>query len=566
MNIEAMIKDNVMKINGSGCKVYVSPEIPEKKLDNAIASIANGVDPNFVLAVVDTTLFGSAKEGMVLIGDRIYINNHGKKEIMFVDINSIEKREYTERKENGEEETIYKYFMKYKGEEEDITRNISCTNKDGFVEFITQIIQSIEEEETALESTNQTCPLAMMSAEIKEAYLKVICNYAYSDDNMIDSKEYSEIMTLIAMNSVEKEVRIAIRAYMYDGQQMESNEKLIDILEDLVDAGSLEALKLSIIKDTINLHWSKMSETHEGNEWKNCEYIVKLASLLEIDDDKVNCIAENIQKNKDILVKRQDNIQIKKTMQELAAKGGAVGVPLAAVYLSGSVVGVSAAGMTSGLAALGMGGVAGFSSMFTGIGVAVLLGVGAYKGVKKVTGMGELEKNKQREMMLQEIIKNSQKALNYLIEDVNEVTYRLQEAIKSGQETEFKVQKLAGILAMMSKGAKQTTDQIDFAEKEKLLCRLPGQIKNSLIEELAPGATKKPIRELIYNAYTISKTDGEGKPLDNCINTELSADELQEVYNSLEGIGYYNMAENTKAQALNAAKGAAKGLMKGLRG
>lgn len=38
------------------------PEIPEKKLNNAISAIAPNVNPEYVLAIVDSTLFGSAKE------------------------------------------------------------------------------------------------------------------------------------------------------------------------------------------------------------------------------------------------------------------------------------------------------------------------------------------------------------------------------------------------------------------------------------------------------------------------------------------------------------------------
>ena len=63
---------------------------------------------------------------------------------------------------------------------------------------------------------------------------------------------------------------------------------------------------------------------------------------------------------------------------KVAAAGlAAVGVPLAAVYASGSVLGLSAAGITSGLAALGLG-----LGMVPGIGVAVLLGTGVFLGVR----------------------------------------------------------------------------------------------------------------------------------------------------------------------------------------
>lgn len=561
MNIEKLIKDNVEKIAKSGSKIFVTPDIPEKKLNNAVEYIAKEVDPNYVLALLDTTIFGSAKEGLVFVGDKLFINNGGSRVYEFVKIQKIEKQSYTVENKDGEEVIKHKYILTYENEEEDITSYIFGTDKDGFIELIELILKNIAKGDGKLETTNQACPLSMMSSEIKEKYLKLICNYAYSDDDMVDPKEYAEIMSLIAVNSIESEVRFIIREYMYNKSSIENNEDLISYLEKCVDAGSLEALKLSVIKDTINMFWSKMSQNKGTDEWKSCHYIVELAKQLKIEEAQVDYIVENIKSNKEIIENRQDDIQIKKNMQELAAKAGAVGVPLAAIYLSGSVIGVSAAGMTSGLAALGMGGVLGFSSMFTGIGVAVLLGVGAYKGVKKVTGMGALENNKQREMMLQEIAKNSQKALNYLIEDVNEISAKLCEAIKAGQEREVKLQKLTGLLTMMSRGAKETTVQIELAEKEKIICKLPVNIKPDIIEELAAGATKKTIRELIYSAYNVEKIDEEKNTITYCLNAELNRSDLERVYQALESIGFYNVAENSKALASKMTKGLMKGLM-----
>lgn len=561
MNIEKLIKDNVGKLSDSASKIYVSPDIPEKKLNNAVVHIAQGTDPNYVLALIDTTLFGSAKEGFVFIGDRVFINHYSKREYYYEKIDKVEKQEYTEKDNEGKDVIKNKYLLTYDGKEENITSIISGTNRDGFVELIELILQNIDDLDGKLETTNQTCPLAMMSPKIKETYLKIICNYAYSDDEQVDSSEYAEIMALIAMNSIEKNVRLSIRTYLYDNSNIENNTHLIEYLNQNVDAGSLDALKLSIIKDTVNMFWRKMSKEKKEDEWKNYPYIVNLAKDLGIQDSQVEYIAENIKSNKNIILNRQNDIQIKKNVQELAAKAGAVGVPLAAIYLSGSVIGVSAAGMTSGLAALGMGGVLGFSSMFTGIGVAVLIGVGAYKGVKKVTGMGELENNKQRELMLQEIAKNSQRALNYLIEDVNEITVRLQEEVKNGQEAEIIIKKISGILSMMTQGAMKTADQIDFAKKEEMICKLPVRIKKDIIETLASGATKKSIRELIYTVYSAERMDEEGNIMPNCLNTELSLVELENAYNALDGIGFYNLTENSKAVAVNAAKGFMKGLL-----
>ena len=104
MNIEKLIKENISLLESSGCKIYVVPEIPEKKLNNAVAAMSNGVDPNYVLAVVDTTVFGSAKDGILLLGDKMFFKLFTSKvEIRFQDILSIEKQEHIEKNSKGEE-------------------------------------------------------------------------------------------------------------------------------------------------------------------------------------------------------------------------------------------------------------------------------------------------------------------------------------------------------------------------------------------------------------------------------------------------------------------------------
>lgn len=74
------------------------------------------------------------------------------------------------------------------------------------------------------------------------------------------------------------------------------------------------------------------------------------------------------------------------------AKGAAVGMPLAAVYLSDSVVGLGATGITSGLATLGMGGLLGLSGVVTEIGVVILSDIAAYQGVKWFISNNKLNK------------------------------------------------------------------------------------------------------------------------------------------------------------------------------
>lgn len=69
--------------------------------------------------------------------------------------------------------------------------------------------------------------------------------------------------------------------------------------------------------------------------------------------------------------------ELKRLGGDVAAGLASAGVPIAAVAVSGSVFGLSAAGISSGLAALGLG-----LGMASGIGVAAAIGVGSYFGVR----------------------------------------------------------------------------------------------------------------------------------------------------------------------------------------
>jgi hypothetical protein len=66
--IEQIIKEKIVKISGA----FVAPSISPKKLTNAATYIAQGIDPSFIIAIIDNTLFGSAKEGYVFTCDTMY--------------------------------------------------------------------------------------------------------------------------------------------------------------------------------------------------------------------------------------------------------------------------------------------------------------------------------------------------------------------------------------------------------------------------------------------------------------------------------------------------------------
>ncbi|PDW00798.1 hypothetical protein [Candidatus Viridilinea mediisalina] len=122
---------------------------------------------------------------------------------------------------------------------------------------------------------------------------------------------------------------------------------------------------------------------------------------------------------------------------KLAAAGlAAVGVPIAAVYVSGSVIGLSAAGITSGLAALGLG-----LGMVPGIGIAVLLGTGAFLGVQAL-----LEgSNAQQQSRLRKQIQQRAKALIAHLEHMITLLDQHIQAVAQAADTRANGMKLAAL-------------------------------------------------------------------------------------------------------------------------
>ena len=70
MNVAAILENSEWHWNYD--KLYVRPGIPARKLQAALASYAPGVGASDVLVLLDDTVFGGAKEGLILTADGMY--------------------------------------------------------------------------------------------------------------------------------------------------------------------------------------------------------------------------------------------------------------------------------------------------------------------------------------------------------------------------------------------------------------------------------------------------------------------------------------------------------------
>jgi len=147
------------------------------------------------------------------------------------------------------------------------------------------------------------------------------------------------------------------------------------------------------------------------------EFLASACTRLRVTEDQQKAIINFVKEARRVAREGLDNNAAEKAIKSAAAGLVAVGVPIAAVYFSGTIIGLSAAGITGGLAALGFG-----FGMVPGIGVAVVLGTAVFLGTKWLLGDSrEVKEEKLRaaqERKAQLVIKNLQEAITRIIDRI----------------------------------------------------------------------------------------------------------------------------------------------------
>ncbi|MBP4042942.1 hypothetical protein J9885_17295 [Aeromonas sp. SrichE-2G] len=545
-NINIFIKENVIQISHNG--LLIAPDIPEKKLNNAAKSMNLEDTIGSVIALLDSTLFGSGKDGLAFTGEKmVYKPAFESPEV--VNFSDLETAEYVRNVTNND-----------KGKEK-ITEYTIITRKDGSsfkvehisecnLEKLAEFLNTISSQFDTFEEEDQLVSLSEMSEELKVAYLKVIVNMAYSDDGEVDKDEFSQILLLMTRLELSSESRFVLREYITTAGVLESLESLIQKIDDTCPPSHNKSVKISLVKDLFSVFMSVNDGQHDNfSFFKDNNY------LFNVSDDEVELIIAALKLDFKMLSDDFSDDALTHGMKELGAKAAAVGVPLAAVYLSGSVVGMSAAGLTSGLATLGLGGVLGFSSMATGIGVAVLLGLGAYKGIKHLTGANELDKTKRRELMLNEVIKQTQATVSHLMEDINFITIKLNETILSHGVQDEKVKLLLQKVKLLTSAGNVLTQKGDATQSKCFKLKCPKELNHEKLQSLTREATKQQIYTVIMSFYEVKTVEREQEGVAVtaqvlALKQNISTLDMEKLAKIFEAIGYFNAADVIKGKLL----------------
>lgn len=292
----------------------------------------------------------------------------------------------------------------------------------------------------------ETVALEARPENVKVLYARVLAALCLVDGRL-DPREVEYLYVFMSRIGLGTDSREEVRRSL-DVEETQP-EDLVRLVEEVVAevSDNKEEISVSIVKDMTQV--SRADGAVLPPEEESIRAVAE-ARFGERADQIIELAGKAVEYEEALIKGDVNSSELEKHSKEIAAVATAASVPITALFFSGSVVGLSAAGITSGLAALGLGGLLGLSAMVTGIGTVVVLGVAAYTGARWLLGGKERELANQRESMIQEVIKCHQGAIEALTEDVTGIGLKLAEYVSRSDQNERELDRLKSDLRMFN--------------------------------------------------------------------------------------------------------------------
>ena len=258
-------------------------------------------------------------------------------------------------------------------------------------------------------------------------------------DGSIDKDEIAAIYETLELTGLDEADQLRVRGFLVEPPAFEECIVALGSLPEELRFGVLVLLAEVVLADDVVAEEEK-------------EALRLAAGRLGACGEQLEAIMDFVREARRIRERGLDDSAALDALRSAAAGLTGVGVPIAAVYVGGSVVGLSAAGVTSGLAALGFG-----FGMVPGIGVAVVAGTLTFLAVRKLLRLRRDTRNKtlqaQRERRAQLVLMNLQGTIDLLVQRIADLEEQGEQARRNEAAIAELTNRLRALKSLLAKRA-----------------------------------------------------------------------------------------------------------------
>ncbi|RRR65596.1 MAG: TerB family tellurite resistance protein [Candidatus Viridilinea halotolerans] len=270
---------------------------------------------------------------------------------------------------------------------ERLAQEVATQAEQGFNEVFEQVQQAVGD---VLPS--EVVQIAALPEQQRVAYAGVLYALANSDGSL-DREELQLIIDLVDFEGLSTNGRALLYSYIITPPAFSATLAAF--------RAAPEEVRYALMLNLVEIAWA-----NDMLDPRQDTMLEAARQALMVSDAQYRAIWRFMRELRAIRLRGQNDRAAAQATKLAAAGLAAVGVPIAAVYVSGSVLGLSAAGITSGLAALGLG-----LGMVPGIGVAVLLGTGVFLGVQTLLAGASTQ---QQDKLRNQINKRTKMVIGHL--------------------------------------------------------------------------------------------------------------------------------------------------------
>ena len=418
MNVETLIKEESIYLKNSRRTIEIAPDISENHIKTIKKQYGDTLGENIekyilVLSYTRTGFF-------FLTGDTFYFNNFmqgGLQVVPFTEISSIKTK-------SGGTFTSDKIYFKTAQKEYVLDGCIDGINLSAISAVFKRIVECAKYQTSDVFTISEQGVLSsQLSEDIKLRYLQILCNYAYLNDESIDSDEYNAITKFSVRMELHGDTRGILRKYMNDFDGRIKTGNLLASLKKLTEnqTGYWDVVKYCMMQDVLYIHEIQKP----GKRWEEDGFIGSLMENCSLNPEQISTMEKAVSLNKKMQAKDADMEKLKGDWKKLikSIKDTPGYVPTLYLFCSGSVYGLK-----------------------------------SYDGFLKKDETSQQAINKQRELILQEVIVSNQKAVNVLIGDMNYLAEKLEKALLEEDKIKQDYEKIKQLLSRI-KSAMRIVEQ-----------------------------------------------------------------------------------------------------------